>query len=563
MWTEVLADLETPVSAFLKLAPTGPAFLLESVQGGERWAAYSFLGWDPLLTLVGGRDGLSVRWASGEAARLDADDPLRAVEAVLGRLRLATPQRAGRRPQLVAGAVGYLGYDLVRAFERLPERRQEDRALPVVNLLVPGALVVFDTLRQVLRLVRNVHVRPGDDPEALWWEARERLEAMGTALGAAAPPRRRSYEPPAGEGADVSGSADPARGGSAAASFEALVPRARFESMVRRVVDYVHAGDCIQTVVSQRFTAPRTVDVFDVYRALRTTNPSPYMYYLRLMGSDVDREATLEVAGASPEVLVRLEGDEVVVRPIAGTRPRSPDPEVDQRLEAELRSDPKEIAEHVMLVDLGRNDVGRIARPGTVRVVEDRVVERYSHVMHLVSEVRGRLREDATVYDAIRATFPAGTLTGAPKVRAMEIIDALEAGPRELYGGAVGYLGLDGSLDLCICIRTLVAHGDRIWCQSGAGVVADSDPAREYEETLNKARSVFRAVELARRGLVLTDATDRPGGAASEVPAGGVATAETTAGAAGAGQAAPAEARAGAQPHEAAGTEKGPGESGR
>jgi anthranilate synthase component I len=519
VWCERLADLDTPVSAFAKVAGEGPAFLLESVQGGERWAAYSFVGYDPLLTLVGGPGGLEARWAGGETRSYDHPDPLVSVEEALSTLRLpAEDASASRRPRLVAGAVGYLGYDVVRAFERLPETTADTTGLPAVSLMVPTTVLVFDTLRQVVRLVRNVHVPPGADADRAYDAAREALAAALGALAGPVPPGLEAVG--AGDAqpasADAAVETADAQDGAAelvrAAGFTPGIARADFEAAVTRVREHVLAGDCIQTVLSQRFTGKKDVSAFDVYRALRTTNPSPYMYFLRLptgriadAGSAVANAGpeVVEIAGASPEVLVRVAGGEVAVRPIAGTRPRGSGPEADAALEAELRADPKEVAEHVMLVDLGRNDVGRIAEAGSVRVAELMIVERYSHVMHLVSEVRGRLAEGRTPYDVIRACFPAGTLSGAPKVRAMEIIEDLEPIRRSVYGGAVGYVGLDGAVDLAICIRTLVAHGDTMWVQAGAGIVADSVPEREYMETINKATAVLRAVELARGGLSL------------------------------------------------------------
>lgn len=485
LWTERLADLDTPVSAFSKMARDGAAILLESVQGGERWAAHSFVATRPLMRLTVESGELRVARDDGEVVVSAAPDPLRAVWASLERLRFAPPVGDVPPVPLLAGAVGYLGYDVVRAFEPVGDSPKPPLGIPDIDFIVPGIVLAFDNLRQIACVIRHVLVREGADLDQLYDAAVSDIERVSGELTGSSP-LEQGWHP-----RDVDMASDPRAG------FEPEMERAEFEAAVSRARELILAGDCIQVVLSQRFRGAADVSAFAVYRALRMTNPSPYMYYLRL-----PRPAgTLEIAGASPEVLVRVEGDEAIVRPIAGTRPRGRTVEEDMALAEEMHADPKEIAEHVMLVDLGRNDIGRLAQAGTVRVAERMITERYSHVMHMVSEVRGKLRDGVSQYDVVRATFPAGTLSGAPKVRAMQIIEELEPVRRGPYGGAIGYLGFDGNIDLCITIRTLVSDGAEMWCQAGAGIVADSVPENEYEETINKARAVFHAVAVARRGM--------------------------------------------------------------
>jgi anthranilate synthase component 1 len=453
---EVDADTETPVSAFLKLsAGRRQAFLLESVEGGERSARFSFLGAGPRTVL---------RWKLG-----DHGDPFQAVRAALATHRAV---RIPGTPRFSGGLVGHVSYDAVRLFEpRVPIARPDELGFPDVALMDFDEVVAFDNLRHSLHVICEVRCDRGDDPRALYAHALARIRSRLRTLARPLVDRR------------------PRR----AARGAGLVPRVAkrdYLAAVERAKEYIRAGDCQQIVLSQRFDARVSVPPFEIYRALRRVNPSPYLFYVQ----DGDRA----LVGSSPETLVKLEDGEVTLRPIAGTRRRGADPAEDARLEAELRADPKENAEHVMLVDLGRNDVGRVAAVGTVKLTALKTVERYSHVMHLVSEVKGRLAPGLGAVDVLRAGFPAGTVSGAPKVRAMEIIDELEPARRGPYAGAVGYFDRGGDMEMCIAIRTLMANGRRVSVQAGGGLVYDSVPEAEYQETLNKARAVFTAVAQAQ-----------------------------------------------------------------
>ena len=462
-----IADCETPVSAFLKLRDGGPAFLLESAEQGQRLGRYSMIGVRPQAVIRGAGGRLVERNPEGERA-LDASDPFGAVQEAVDRVRMAPP------PEPLAfwgGAVGYFGYDLVRTVERLPDAPEDDLGLPDLVALVTGPVVVFDHLRRSLTIVAPCPLDPDADPEAAYWRTVATLADLKGRLSGPIP------RPPERDGAAVLG------------PVTSNMDRETFEGAVERCRQYIFAGDAFQVVPSQRFSAPMDLDPFAVYRGLRTVNPSPYMFFL-----ETDEVA---LVGSSPEMLVKVEGRSVEMHPIAGSRPRGATEEEDERLAEELLADPKERAEHVMLVDLGRNDLGRVSEIGTVRVTDLMDVHRYSHVMHIESSVVGRLAEGRRAADALRATFPAGTLSGAPKVRAMEIIDELEPTRRGPYGGAVGYLGWDGDLDTCITIRTIVCRDGVAHVQAGAGIVADSVPATEYEETQNKAAALFRAIEVA------------------------------------------------------------------
>ncbi len=474
VYREILADMETPVSAFCKIDDQKSAFLLESIAGGEKWARYSFLG-------VGSgrafrcRDNFFEILENGSPVKSGTtDDPLRELKLFLSPYQ---PVTLPGLPRFFGGAVGYLGYDMVRHIEDLPELNGAEIGTYDSWFLITETLLIFDNMQQKIKVISNVHLRDGDDHAFLYDQAVKRIDGMVAQLRRPLPGRSawtRAANPTTKE-------------------LQSNFSRADFESAVERCKDYVRSGDVIQVVLSQRFSGDLDADPFDVYRALRTINPSPYMFYLQFNET--------RVIGASPEVLVRKEGDHVEVRPIAGTRPRGATFEEDQHLEQELLGDPKERAEHIMLVDLGRNDLGRVCATGSVHVDELMVVERYSHVMHIVSNVSGQLLPGYDALDVFSATFPAGTLSGAPKIRAMEIIEELEPVRREIYGGAVGYISFDGNMDLAIAIRTLVTHKNRIHLQAGAGIVADSDPAAEYEETVNKAMGVKLAIELARQGL--------------------------------------------------------------
>ena len=475
VWREIVADCDTPVSSFLRLGRSGPSFLMESVEGGETVARYSFLGARPREVIETRGEKVSRRSLSdGRITTTTSRDPLDALRAVLAE---ATPAHPDGLPPFHGGLVGYLGYDAVRSFERLPDSTEDRLGLPDSAFLLTGTVIVFDHARSVIEVVSNANVHPGEDPDSAWERAVAEIEAELRRLWAPLP-----------ESARIS----PVQPGPFPEPIS-NVTRDDYLDRVRKAKAYVAAGDIIQVVPSQRFEVPLSVDPFDFYRALRVVNPSPYMYYLDF--------GDLVVAGASPEMMTRTEGRTVETRPIAGTRRRGADPAEDEALARELLGDPKERAEHVMLVDLARNDLGRVAGFGEVAVEGFFEVERYSHVMHLVSRVKGRLRPGLDAFDALRATFPAGTLTGAPKIRAMEIIDELETDRRGVYGGAVGYFSWSGASDTAIAIRSLVARGGIAHFQAGGGVVAASDPAAEYDETCRKADAVLAALRLAHRGL--------------------------------------------------------------
>ncbi len=463
---EVYADLATPIGAFMALAQGAEhAFLLESVTGGERLGRYSFLG-------VGDREvvtahGSDVVIENGGVTGEKAKDPL---EVVSRRLAAGRVARVPGLPLFVGGAVGYVGYESVCGFEKIDRHETDEIGVPDLAFMFADVVVAFDHARRVMQVIAPV--RPGGAPELAYDRALGRIDTYLRRIDA-------------GPGAAELG----AVGVTSKVPLKADTTREEFLSAVRTAKDYIEAGDIFQVVLSQRFSAPYEGDGLDLYRVLRAVNPSPYMFYLRT------RDVTL--VGSSPEPLVRVEDGQVLTRPLAGTRPRGVDLAEDGRLRAELLADEKERAEHVMLVDLGRNDLGRVAKAGTVSVDELMEVEYYSHVMHIVSNVTGTLAEGKDAFDALRATFPAGTVSGAPKVRAMEIIRELEPAARGPYAGTVGYVGLDGAMDMCITIRTFTIANGRAYLQSGAGIVADSVPEAEYEECLHKARALHHALELA------------------------------------------------------------------
>ncbi|MGH8279631.1 MAG: anthranilate synthase component I [Gammaproteobacteria bacterium] len=466
---EILADLDTPLSAYLKLADAPYSFLLESADGGETWGRYSIIGLPARLRVSYAQGELHVQGPERDERRATAD-PLADIEALRRKSRV--PPVPGL-PRFAGGLVGYLGYDLVGKIEaRLARLAKPDRlGCPDIFLLGCEEFVVFDNLRGHLLLVTHAD---GADARGLK-HAEDRLDDFAARLrGPLSYPGARGFA------------------GSAAGEFQCGFARADFCRAVERAREYIRAGDIFQVVLSQRLSAPFAGAPLDVYRALRGLNPSPYMYYFNF--------GNFQVVGASPEVLVRVEADEVTLRPIAGTRPRGKTAEEDAALAEELRADPKELAEHVMLLDLGRNDVGRVAEIGSVRVTEKLVIERYSHVMHLVSQIQGKLRPNLGPLDVLRAAFPAGTVSGAPKLRALEIIHELEPVKRGIYSGAVGYLGWNGNLDTAIAIRTALIKDGYLHVQAGAGIVQDSVPEREWQETLNKAQALIRAVALAQQG---------------------------------------------------------------
>ncbi len=471
VYREIMADMDTPVSAFRKIDDGRYSFLLESIEGGEKWARYTFLGSTPSEVIRSRGNTVELLSADGSCKREDVADPLAFIRDYLSRF---TPVELPGLPRFFGGAVGYLGYDMVRHFESLETGKPALINAYDAYFVITDTLVIFDNVRQKIKVVSNAHLGVGMTPNDAYEAATAKIDAIIRKLKAPLP-------------------LQPAAAAAGKVSFVSNMEQHEFEAAVIRAKEYVKAGDIIQVVLSQRFSGALTVDPLDIYRILRTLNPSPYMFFLRL-------DDTL-VVGASPEVMVRKEGSKAELRPIAGTRPRGATDEEDAQLEEELLADPKERAEHVMLVDLGRNDLGRVCRTGTVRVTELMVVERYSHVMHIVSNVLGELEEGKDAFDVVRATFPAGTLSGAPKVRAMEIIDEMEPARREIYGGAVGYFSFSGNMDMAIAIRTLVVKDGKVHLQAGAGIVADSDPAAEYRETVNKAMAVIRAIELAEEGL--------------------------------------------------------------
>jgi anthranilate synthase component I len=479
LYAEFIGDLETPISAVLKFSGEENVFLLESAEAAERFGRYSFLGFDPKRTLSY-RDGVYTVVDADGVREVPAKDPFRGLAEIVGKKTVAPLPNL---PAFVGGAVGYLSYDAVRYLERLPDAPPDDLGVPEACFAVTDSLVVFDHLRHkvlVISLVDAARLRDveGEGFAAAYRRAADDIRRVAERLSA--PLARRAL--PSGSGG---------------LGFSSNFTREEYEEAVERAKEYIHAGDAFQIVPSQRFGAEvGALDPLLLYRGLRTVNPSPYMTYLKL--------GDLSLVGASPEPLVRAEGRRVMTRPVAGTRPRGATPEKDAALAEELladekeRAEQKERAEHVMLVDLGRNDLGRVSEIGSVELASFMEVERYSHVMHIVSTVEGDLRPGLTALDALAAAFPAGTVSGAPKVRAMEIIDELEPTRRGPYAGATGYYGVDGRLDTCITLRTALLKDGVAFFQAGGGVVADSVPALEYEEACNKARAMFRALEVAR-----------------------------------------------------------------
>ena len=462
----VSADLLTPVSAFLSFAADEPyAFLLESVEGGEQVGRYTFLGANPYMRVLSDEEGVTIH--RGRKQERLAGEPMAVIRELLKRHRPATVPDL---PPFTAGAVGFVSYDMVRRFERLPEKAKKDIDVPECGLMFFDRLLAFDHVRHQIHIIAAADVRE-EDPKRAYERAVRDIEAIERKLA-------KGFKPPKLKA--ISGKLKVKRPTS----------QKKFEESVRTAKDYIAAGDIFQVVLSQRAEFEPGVPPFEIYRALRRVNPSPYMYFLR-MGNN-------NVIGSSPEMLVRVKGRNLEYRPIAGTRWRGKDDAEDERIEREMLADEKERAEHVMLVDLGRNDVGRVSEYGSVKVKDLMFVERYSHVMHLVSAIEGKLRPELDAIDAFASCFPAGTLSGAPKVRAMEIIEELEPSRRGVYGGAVLYADFAGNLDSCIVIRTMVMGGKKAYLQAGAGIVADSDPTKEYEESLNKAQALVKAVEMAR-----------------------------------------------------------------
>jgi len=471
----IVADLETPLTLFAKVAALDPhAFLFESMEGGEKWGRYSFIGLDPLVTFTSSRDQVSIEYPglddSGEERK--GVNPLQELRELLASFQVLDSPGL---PRFYGGAVGFLGYDMVRFMEKLPDRHPP-MDLPDSSFMIPGIVLIHDAMKQKLTVVCNVWKCGKTSTQEMYDNACRRIEDIISRL---AEPISQSF-------VSQKKVATPH-------TFKSNMDEDSFKAMVEQAKEYILAGDVIQVVLSQRFHTQSQLTPFALYRALRHINPSPYLFYVR--------QGDLVLIGSSPEILVRLEQGDIELRPIAGTRKRGLNAGEDKALEEELLADPKERAEHLMLVDLGRNDVGRVAENGTVKVTDLLVIERYSHVMHIVSGVRGKLAEGNDQFDVLEACFPAGTVSGAPKIRAMEIIDELEVSRRGPYAGAVGYFGFSGNMDFCITIRTFIIQGEDLWVQAGAGIVADSDPEKEFEETINKSMGLRRAVELAEKGF--------------------------------------------------------------
>jgi anthranilate synthase component 1 len=475
VWTTLVADLETPVSAFLKIAGGRPmSFLFESVEGGAVRGRYSVIGLDPdVIWRTNGTRAEVSRAGPGKPPAFVPcpQPPLNALRALIAESRITLPDNL---PPMAAGVFGYLGYDMVRLMEELPASHPDPIGIPDAVLIRPTLIVVFDAVKDSITVVTPVRPEPGVTAKAALARAQERLASVIGALDRHLDKAASVYDTVPLDVAAKSNTSE-----------------AEYRAMVKKAKDYILAGDIFQVVLAQRFEAPFTLPPFALYRALRRVNPAPFLYFLDFGG--------YAVAGSSPEVLVRLRDGMVTIRPLAGTRPRGATPHEDKELEDELLADPKERAEHLMLVDLGRNDVGRVSKIGTVKVTDQFFIERYSHVMHIVSNVEGALSEKCDALDALAAGFPAGTVSGAPKVRAMQIIDELEKEKRGLYAGCVGYFSAAGEMDSCIVLRTALIKDGTMYVQAGAGIVADSDPASEADECVNKARALFRAAEEARR----------------------------------------------------------------
>jgi anthranilate synthase component 1 len=469
VYQELLMDLETPLSFFKRLERDRYAFLLESVEGSERWARYSFLGTRPQRIFKARGHEIEII-DHGKPRKLTHEAPLKVLEELLKGYQ---PVTVAGVPPFFGGALGYVAYDAVEQLHEVASEKKDPLGMPEIFFLFVQTLVAFDNLKHTIKVIDNVEIDKRTSRRTAYDAAVTRIRRVISSLQK----KPRGIEP-----RDLS----QAKG---TRNFRSNLTQEGFQKAVTKAKEYIKAGDIIQVVLCQRLETETATDPFEIYRALRFVNPSPYMFYLEL--------EDLRVIGSSPETMVRLTGDTIELRPIAGTRRRGATPEEERELEADLLADPKERAEHIMLVDLGRNDVGRVAAIGSVEVNELMAIERYSHVIHIVSNVRGKLAADKTPFDLFVSAFPAGTVSGAPKIRAMQIISELEPQKRSLYAGAIGYFGYNGNLDTCIVIRTIVMKGKKVFITAGAGIVADSDPALEYQETLNKARAMFKAVELA------------------------------------------------------------------
>jgi anthranilate synthase component I len=477
VYRRLVSDALTPVSACHKLDTGGNVALFESVIGGEQVGRFSFILFEPFLQFRATRNEVEITRDDGASRRYTADDPLDELRLLLREFPAA---HLPELPRFTGGAVGFASYDVVRYVERLPDAPHDDRGLPDMSFAFYDQMVAFDNVNKtmlVIALARlDRHETSASGRTAAYEEARRRVDAIVARLSSP-----ELDLPPC----DINTS------GGVQLPYESNLTQQQYEDAVRRSVEYIRAGDIFQVVLSQRLTVDITADPFEIYRTLRVVNPSPYMFFLRT--------PELTLVGSSPEIMCRVDDREVTVRPIAGTRPRGKTEEEDRQLAEELLADPKERAEHVMLVDLGRNDVGRVAKFGTVKLTDVMAIERYSHVMHITSHVTGQLRDECDAFDALKACLPAGTVSGAPKVRAMQIIDELEPHRRGPYAGAVGYIDYSGNMDTCIALRTIIVQGAKAYIQAGAGIVADSRPEAEYQETLNKARGMLKAVEITEQ----------------------------------------------------------------
>lgn len=472
VYREILADMETPVSALMKLSTHHYVFLLESVEGGEKWGRYTFLGTDPHTIFTIRREDVLICENGNETKQRHFGNPLKFLQDLLEKY---DPVHVDGLPRFYGGAVGYLGYDMVRYFERLPAEATDDMKTDDAIFLITDTLIIFDNVKHTIKVLSCAFTERNEDLQKLYRKTTDKIDTLIEILQNPVI-KNDAYRPATGN-----------------LSLQSNMTPDAYKAIVRKAKEYIIAGDVIQAVLSQRFSTENTVDPVNLYRALRYVNPSPYLFFLKLKD--------MFLIGSSPEVMVRLEGGLAELRPIAGTKKRGKNEQEDRRLADELLQDPKEKAEHVMLVDLGRNDLGRIATTGSVQVTQLMIVERYSHVMHLVSNIQAHLARDKDYFDVLKATFPAGTLSGAPKIRAMEIIDELEPTRRGVYGGAVGYFSYTKNMDLCITIRTILIKDGKAFIQVGAGIVADSDPEKEYQETVNKAEGMMQAIRLAASGF--------------------------------------------------------------
>ena len=469
VYKELFADIETPVTTYLKLKEQSLSFLLESAEGDGRWGRYSFIGLNPLITITYQYPQMVIKGVKEKYSYSEVNDPLPFLRQIISQFRLAD---ISGLPRFQGGLVGYFAYDVIRCWERIPGKAKKDTSIPEAIFVLPQELIIFDHVSHKIKAVNFVYIEKINNLERLYKKATERINARIKKLSTPLNYQTSSLS---------------------LGFVKSNFTKKEFMEAVEKTKNYILNGDAIQVVLSQRLETEFKGDVFNIYRALRSLNPSPYMFYLDF--------GDLKLIGASPEILVRLEDGLITLRPIAGTRPRGATENQDKSLERELLADPKERAEHIMLVDLGRNDVGRVAKAGTVKVTELMVVEHYSHVMHIVSNIIGKLKQNEDAFSVLKASFPAGTVSGAPKVRAMQIIDELEPTQRGPYAGAVGYFSFSGNMDFCITIRTVIAWENKLYIQVGAGIVADSIPEREYQETMNKAQAMLKAIEWTKNGF--------------------------------------------------------------